>query len=291
VRLVFVALIVFTVSCQAGQRVDSAKTIQSQIDLHCESQLPYKLPIGRSYLYTPLIIKTNCEIFGTGSNFSTVLHPIKVSAILIKGSNVEGGWAFRDKLEGFTIDGSDTLEDLIVINKAYSTKINEVFIYNQNSVNGITVNDSNHIQLNEVVLYGETQAGKYGIRISGKSSVTLNDVDIENYSRCLRTEGSSAVDLHSPYMERCVVNIEHVGNGSVNVFGGYLKSINGYNLGLSGDNFTVFGTVLKSFNAEKLDGKVIYCFKDEYANIKLKNVASYSGYLKDTNCPLDLIVR
>lgn len=274
---------------------DSSLALQTEIDKHCASQTQYNLPPGRYYLYNPLIITTNCQIIGQGANFSTVLQPVgTTAAFIMDGTTIAGGWAFRNILQGFTIDGSTSdAPELIKINKTYTSRIINVFIYNQATSNGLDVTESNDIQVNQTVFYGKMNPGQSAVIIQDKTSIIFNDVDIENYDRCLKTFANSTVDLHSPYMERCVVNIEHAatGTGSINVFGGKIAVTNGHNIGLKGHNFNLYGTKLLSYNAAVLNGEVVKCFYTSYTNVKLRGVTSYPGYLTDTNCNLPEIIQ
>ena len=274
---------------------DSSPTLQAQIDSACAVQSEYNLQPGRYYLYSPLVITTNCRIIGTGANFGTVLQPMGSSqAFIIDGDNVAGGWAFRNVLQGFTINGSTSdAPELVKINKAYTTRLIDIFIYNQATINGIDVAESNDIQLNQIVLYGGMSAGQSGIIIRDKASVIINDVDIEMYSRCLKTQGNSTTDLNSPYMERCVVNIEHnaTGIGSMNVFGGKLIASNGYNVAVKANNLNIFGTKLESYNGAILNGKVAHCFTAAQTNVGLYAVTPYAGYLTNSNCDINKVIK
>ncbi len=286
-------LLIFPVLSHAYE--DSSPELQAAIDANCTSQSTYNMPPGRYYLYSPLIITTNCTIVCNGANFGTVIQPVgSAQAFIIDGDNVSGGWAFRNILEGFTIDGStSTATELIKINKSYTTRINNVFIYNQATITGIDIAESNDIQLNQVVLYGKQLANQIGVIIRDKASVIINDVDIEMYSRCLKTQGNSTTDLNSPYMERCVVNIEHgvSGMGSLNIFGGKLKAINGYNVAVKANNINIFGTKLESYNGAVLSGKVAHCFTSAPSNVGLYAVTPYAGYLTNSNCDLSKVLK
>ena len=272
--------------------IDSWEFLQTEIDAASQQQIPYTIAPGRYYINQPLQLKTNAIISGNGPNFSTVIQPNNCQAFVIDGDNVIGGWAFKNNIKNLTIDSSTTeINELIKINKTYSTEINNVFIFNQKTNIGVNITNSNFIIINNSILNGTNTTIESGIIVNGienNTSVVLNNVDIENYSRGLKTIGDSNTDLHSCYMERCIVNIDIFNDSSVNLFGGFFKSINGYNIGLRSNNFNVYSAKLESYNGTRLNGKIIYCFERKYQNVSIKGVKSYPGYLNNTNCPKTL---
>jgi hypothetical protein len=286
-KKVIVTVFLLMVSTITNADVDSAPELQAQIDANCATQDIVRLAPGKYYLYSPLILKTNCKIIGEGADFRTVLIPVGVSAIIIDGINVDGGWAFRNLIKDFSIDGSQAgVESIIKINKVYNTVIDNIFIHNHKSPIGIEILESNAILLNKLIMRGAQGASQIGILIADKASVFMRDVDIEVYSRGIKTIGESTTDISSAYMERNTINIEHAvtGTGSLNIFGGKLKSTNGYNISLRGNNFQLQGTKLESYNGTALTNKVVHCWLPVYNNVKLHGIAPYTGYFSNTNC-------
>lgn len=280
-----IALLLASSFCYA--EYDSSPDLQNLIDTNCATQNTVNLAPGKYFLYSALVIKTNCKVVGSGADFRTVLVPVGSSAFIIDGNVVTGGWAFRNLLKDFSIDGSQAgVETLIKINKTYNTKIDNLFIYDHGSPIGFDILESNDISINQLVMRGKTNSQQTGILVGDKASVFISESDIEVYSRCIKTAGNSTTSVRDTYMERCIVNVEHgaTGMGYFSAFGGYWKSINGYNVQLKGSNLNLYGVKLESWNATTLDGRIVHCWQPTYTNVSLNGVAPYPGYNLGTNC-------
>jgi hypothetical protein len=283
----FIVTIFLLISSAVHAYMDSAPELQAQIDANCATQNIVHLAPGKYYLYSPLVLKTNCKIIGEASDFRTVLVPVGVSAIIIDGINVDGDWAFRNILKDFSINGSLAgSESLIKVTKAYNIVVDNIFIHNHASPIAIEIIESNEVILNKIVMRGTQGTPQIGVSVGDKASVFLRDSDIEVYSKGVKTSGDSTTDITSTYMERNTINVEHTttGSGSLNIFGGKFKSTNGYNISLKASNFNLYGTKLESYIGTLKTGKVVHCWLGSYTNVKLNGITAYPGYLTGTNC-------
>jgi hypothetical protein len=271
---------------------NNAPFIQWALDQMSAIQGTVIIPFG-SYKYTtPLKILSNTIIEGQGRKFSCTLHPIDCPAVIMDGSSVDGGWIFRIKIKNLTIFGDGTSDvhgdKLVSLHNAYNIEMEDVWIYNQKTSIGLSIEDCNDIVLSNLVVYGQdTGSSRKGVFLKN-STVKMISPDVENIYTGIYSAGGGTVDIISPYMERCIVGYRHaVTTGTTRIYGGLISSINGYCIDVQGDHLYVYGTDLAPYQGANPGGLGINSSTGEgYANVffhDIPKVAQKDFFDRTTN--------
>jgi nitrous oxidase accessory protein NosD len=89
----------------------------------------------------------------------------------------------------------------IVIDSAYTIKIEDVFVFNAGSGGGIVIANAGHITLEDVSVYGTGKGVGIGISIQ-EANVNLYNPDVEACFHGLRISGNQGVHLFGGHFER-----------------------------------------------------------------------------------------
>lgn len=219
---------------------------------------------GTIYLASPKNFGANTRLIGKGRNFRSTISPLASfsGAYLfgIDGDNCTGGYAFRIRHEGFTINNSAIttkaqLPVTYLINSAYDIALRDVWIYSARGT-GIQISLSNLVMIEDCSLYGitaSTLSAEYGIRILSSGSgggVKIINPDIEVWFYGIQQETNAKVDLINPYCERNITGWRSLGtsDGHLTVIGGqtYSPGVSGNAAVIQGPNTTVIGGVYKA---------------------------------------------
>ena len=219
---------------------------------------------GTVYITTPKKLGKNIRLVGAGRGFASVIKPLSNFTgsyfITSNGDDCIGGYAFRIRHQGYTIDCSlvTTQKTAMYFYKAYDVMVDDVWVYNVTGtgiqVEGTSASPSNHITLNNVSVYGlgngPTQAA-YGIRIGSYSNgIMLTKPDVENCNKGISIEGTSVrLTMVAPYLERNITGwiSSNDATGNVVVLGGtciapgasgVAANISGYNNTVTGGRYT-----------------------------------------------------
>ena len=215
---------------------------------------------GTIYIASIKKFGKNIRLVGQGRNFRSVIKPLAsfsgATILSSDGDDCIGGYAFRIRHEGFTIDCSNisTQKTIYNINKAYDIAFKDVWVYNFNGtavlLTGTSSSTTNDIVFDNVSLYGANNSSgnaAYGIRVLGYcNGVKIITPDIEVCNKGISVEGSgNKVTIVSPYMEQNITGWINTGDstGSLTVIGGEIESpgASGVAANISGDNTTVIG--------------------------------------------------
>jgi hypothetical protein len=271
---------------------DNAPFIQWALDQMSVIQGTVVIPFGDYKYATALKIHSNTIIEGQGRKFTCTLHPIDCPAIITDGSSVDGGWIFRIKIKNLTIYGDGTSDaygdKLVSLRNAYNVEMEDVWIYNQKTSIGLSIEDCNDIVLSNLVVYGQdTGSSRKGIFLKN-SSVKMYSPDVENLYTGIYCAGEGTVDIISPYMERCIIGYRHaVTTGTTRIYGGLISSINGYCVDVQGDHLSVYGTDLVPYRGANPGGLGINSATGGgYANVFFHDIpqVAHKGFLdRSTN--------
>lgn len=225
-------------------------------------------PRGTLGLSSPVDFGKNINIksFDGGTNFSVVFKPLATFSgsylFSINGDLCIGGFAFRQQWENFMVDCSlvnkTQLPKLFYINKAYTIKLKDFWLYNTVGT-AIEIGAANDIILDSPHIYGQSAdvtSAEYGIRIlsagtgGGGGGVTIISPDIEVCFKGVSQETTARVNLVAPYMERNIIGWQAIGtsNGHLTVEGGEVESpgASGTAASITGANCTVIGGTYKA---------------------------------------------
>lgn len=222
---------------------------------------------GTIYLASPKNFGKNIRLVGKGRSFRSTIRPLASfsGAYLfgIDGDNCIGGFAFRVRHEGFTIDNSAIttkaqLPITYLIDKAYDVALRDVWVYNARGT-AVQVGLSNLIVLQDCSLYGVSASAadsEYGVRVlsagagGGGGGVKLINPDIEVWFRGIQQESTGRVDVINPYCERNITGWRAVGaaDGHFTCTGGQVESpgASGNAAVIEGPNVTVVGGMYKA---------------------------------------------
>lgn len=222
---------------------------------------------GTVYLASPKKWGKNIRFVGQGRSFRSTIKPLASFAgsylFAIDGDECIGGFAFRVRHEGFTIDNSlvaakADLPVTYLIDKAYDVKLSDVWIYNFRGT-AVQISSSNLIVLENPCIYGASNSSadaEYGVRVlsagsgGGGGGVKIINPDIEVCYKGISQEGDSRVELLFPYCERNIIGWQAIGNtsGKMDVVGGQVESpsASGIAAYVAGPNVTVTGGTYKA---------------------------------------------
>jgi hypothetical protein len=218
---------------------------------------------GTLYLAAPIKFGKNIRLIGKGRSFKSTIKPLASFSgsylFGIDGDECVGGFAFRVRHEGFTIDNSliatkAQLAKTYYINKAYDVALRDVWVYNARGT-GIEVGASNLILIEDCSLYGVSASStnaEYGVRVisggsgAGGGGVKLINPDIEVWFIGFSNETSGRSQLTNPYFERNIIGWQSINSsGDLTVIGGEIESpgASGVAAKIYGVNTTVIGGV------------------------------------------------
>jgi len=205
----------------------------------------------------PLQIPSSIRVAGNGINFSAgfnISDDFHGSdfAILINGTSHDGGYAFRNQLENFTINHANAPPSIssILIQDAYTVSLRNLFIVYAKS-RGIVIMPSktavNDVIIDNVHIYGiNGLTADYGIWASNVNGLRIDNCDVEVFKKGgIAIFGSTTANITGLYAERNLVAIMQQNNlrGSVVINGGTISTPNNSAIGLQimGPNLTVIG--------------------------------------------------
>jgi len=163
-------------------KTDDTAAIQRAIDYTATTtQGIVFFPPGAYKITDRLKLDRNVDLMGVGIGFGSQILPVKTHAVTILGSDWPGGYGFRNHIKGLTImmDQADD-RTAIVIDHAYSIKIENVLVFNAGSGGGISIANAAHVTLADVNVYGLGIGSGTGITVKD-SNANLNNPDIEAF--------------------------------------------------------------------------------------------------------------
>lgn len=184
------------------------------------------LPSGQYKISRPLIVPLNVDLIGHGVGFSSALMPVNSDGLHLVGAEQTGGFSFRNKIQGITINMQASPKDkaAILLDKAYTIKLSELFIYNAGV--GIRIRSSRHITLEDLSIYGKGRGDAVGVEVTD-TIVNAYNIDIESVSHGL------------------IIRESRPGLNSVSLFGGYIERFGSIGILIDGATGTnLFGTVV-----------------------------------------------
>ena len=211
-------------------KADDTQAIQRAIDYTATTtQGIVFFPPGAYKITDRLKLDRNVDLMGVGVGFGSQLIPIKTDGITILGSDWPGGYGFRNHIKGLTIMMNQADDrTAIVVDHAYTIKIENVFVFNAGSGGGISIAYAGHVTLTDVSVYG-----------SGKGSGTGITVKDSN------------VNLYNPDIEACLHGLQVSGDEGVHVFGGHFERNAAYSIRFDRASYnTIIGAKISAANAQ-----------------------------------------
>ena len=184
-------------------KADDTAAIQRAIDYTATTtQGVVFFPPGGYKITDRLRVDRNVDLMGVGIAFGSQIIPVNTDAITILGADWPGGHGFRNHIKGLTImmnhaDGKTA----IVIDHAYTIKIENVIVFNAGSGGGISIANAAHVTLADVNVYGTGTGSGTGIVVKD-SNVNLNNPDVEAFFNGLHVIGDQGVHLFGGHLER-----------------------------------------------------------------------------------------
>ena len=159
-------------------------------------------PHGAYKITSPLKVAPNVHIEGMGVGFGSVILPFNSAGISIRGADLKkyNSMGFRNRIRGVTIVMKNAHPfPAIVIDSAYTLKLEDLFVIDAGEGGGITIAMANHVTVADVSVYGENKGA--GISIID-SDVKLYNMDIEGFRDGLVVQGDHGVHVLGGYIER-----------------------------------------------------------------------------------------
>jgi len=159
-------------------------------------------PHGTYKITSPLKISPNVHLEGLGVGFGSVILPFNSAGISIRGADFKkyNNAGFRNRIKGVTIVMKNAPRfPAIVIDTAYTVKLEDLFVFDAGGGGGITIAGANHVTLTDVSVYGNGRGA--GINITD-SDVKLYNMDIEGFRDGLVVKGDHGVHVLGGYIER-----------------------------------------------------------------------------------------
>jgi hypothetical protein len=184
-------------------KADDTAAIQRAIDhTATTTQGVVFFPPGGYRITDRLKLDRNVDLMGVGIAFGSQIIPVNTDAITILGADWPGGHGFRNHIKGLTImmNQAET-RTAIVIDHAYTIKIENVMVFNAGSGGGISIANAAHVTLADVNVYGLGTGSGTGIVVKD-SNVNLNNPDIEAFRVGLHVTGDQGVHLFGGHLER-----------------------------------------------------------------------------------------
>jgi Pectate lyase superfamily protein len=184
-------------------KADDTAAIQRAIDYTATStQGVVFFPPGGYKITNRLKLDRNVDLMGVGVAFGSQIIPVNTDAITILGADWPGGYGFRNHIKGLTIMMTQAdSRTAIVIDHAYTIKIENVMVFNAGSGGGISIANAAHVTLSDVNVYGLGTGSGTGITVKD-SSVNLNNPDIEAFLNGLNVMGDQGVHVFGGHFER-----------------------------------------------------------------------------------------
>lgn len=204
----FETVSVTSFGAKGNGKADDTESIQKALDFafsNGQGRTVY-FPAGSYKITQPLSIPRNVNILGEGIGFASAIYQYGNVGIMIDGMNCEGGYAFRNKIQGITLilSQAKTNSTAIQINNAYTIKLEDIFIYEAPGT-GIKISNSKHLNLSDVSVYGSSNKKGTGILISD-SVVNIYNLDIENFLYGMRIgpdkKSGAQVSVFGGFIER-----------------------------------------------------------------------------------------
>jgi hypothetical protein len=212
---------------------DDTAAIQAALDYAASGQRRVRLGAGAHRITAPLDVPLGVTIEAGGPSYGAVLLCDGCAAFRLLGSEIDGGWTFRQFFRNFTIRHTGTAPatgSLVEVNSGYNVEFHDILVVDVPSSTTAfdltTVNDA--ILANVVIRGASGGATNYGVRVHGESTVKLIAPDFEALYIAAQNNDSGVLDVISPYMERNTVGVDNSAGstGQVNIFGGYIVASN-----------------------------------------------------------------
>lgn len=161
-------------------------------------------PKGTYKITASLKIPPNVHVDGLGVGFGSVILPVNTAGVTIRGADLKkyNGFGFRNRIKGVTIVMKSAPQfPAVVIDSAYTVKLEDLFVFEAGQGGGIVVAEANHITLEDVSVYGLAKGIGAGVHITN-SDVKLYNVDIEGFHDGLVVQGDHGVHVLGGYIER-----------------------------------------------------------------------------------------
>ena len=184
-------------------KADDTAAIQRAIDYTATTtQGVVFFPPGGYKITDRLKLDRNVDLMGVGLAFGSQIIPVNTDAITILGADWPGGHAFRNHIKGLTIMMNHAEgKTAIVIDRAYTIKIENVMVFNAGSGGGISIANAAHVTVADVNVYGAGTGSGTGIVVKD-ANVNLNNPDIEAFRYGLHVMGDQGVHLFGGHLER-----------------------------------------------------------------------------------------
>lgn len=192
-----------TFGAKGDGRTDDTAAIQRAIDhVAATSQGIVFLPPGAYKISSRLKLDRNVDLMGVGVGFGSQLIPSGTDGISITGSDWPGGYGFRNHIKGLTIMMDQAARrTAVVIDHAYTIKLENVFVFNAGSGGGISVADASHVTMEDVSVYCTGKGVGTGIAVRN-ANVNLYNPDVEACQHGLVAQGDEGVHVHGGHFER-----------------------------------------------------------------------------------------
>jgi len=203
-------------------KADDTSSIQKALDSAFAGGAGHtvSLTAGNYKITKPLRVPRNVDIRGEGIGFASVLSPVNCRAIEIVGAHEPGGYSFRNRIDSITIVMKDAKsKEAIIISETYTVTLSEVFVYDARLA-GIRIENSNHVRLDDISVYGTDTGIGEGIVITD-STVNAYNINVENFLNAITVRATSDYD------------------GKLNLFGGHIERFGGYGILLEGSSYNL----------------------------------------------------
>ena len=211
-------------------KTDDTAAVQGAIDWTARTtQGIVFFPPGTYKITDRLKLDRNVDLMGVGVGFGSQLLPIKTDAVTILGSDWPGGFGFRNHITGLTIMMDHAADRTgIIIDHAYTIKIENVFVFHAGSGGGVSIADAGHVTLADVSVYGDGTGSGPGITVK-----------------------NSNVNLYNPDIEACMHGLVVSGDQGVHVFGGHFERNAGYGIRYEAGSYnTITGAKISAPNSQ-----------------------------------------
>ncbi len=182
---------------------DDTNALQSAIShAATKTQGVVLLPPGTYKITARLKLYPNVDLVGVGVGFGSQIVPVETDAITILGSDWPGGFGFRNRIKGVTImmHRAEKYRG-IVIDHAYTVKLEDVFVFNAGTGGGISIASAGHVTIEDASVYGTGKGVGTGITVVD-ANVNLYNPDIEAFQHGLRVAGDQGVHIFGGHFER-----------------------------------------------------------------------------------------
>lgn len=183
-------------------KTDDTAAIQAALNFAEGKHGVVFFPHGTYKITAPLKVAPNVHIDGLGVGFGSVILPFETTGIAIRGADLKqyNHFGFRNRIKGVTIVMKHAPQfPAIVIDTAYTVKLEEAFVFDAGAGGGITITAANHVTVTDVSLYGTGKGA--GISVTD-SDVKLYNMDIEGFHDGLVVRGDHGVQILGGYIER-----------------------------------------------------------------------------------------